>query len=139
MELSENSSTASSETVGEEHLGYTQLKQRYNKVVGMCCRYLIKKLSERNCIGMLLYAHDYPQLPMLMKKSVQFIVANHQKAFTSDEFLELQADQLHRLLNLLQYRIQYRDIPVEDVKDAIWLWIGYNPKERQSNADILLS
>lgn len=129
MELDSNESISNSNSESDDE----PLEEHFQNVVNMLCDYLSKKLRGTNCIEILLFAQKH-SCQMLAARAVEYIVANYRTVFSSDEFLELHGDQLHRVLSTLQYRA----IPIKAVENAIWFWIDYSPNERRTNADKLL-
>lgn len=127
------SSTEIARSINRRRGSKLSLQQRYDKVIKMCSDYLARKLTVNNCIDMILFARKHRIIP-LHKLAAVFIDQYFDMIFTSDEFIELEPDQLFNLLPTLIYDEMTKD----DIKNAIIFWSKYKKAERKKYTGVLL-
>lgn len=108
-------------------------KKRYNRIINMATEYLTKKLTPNDCIEMLLFANRI-QMERFAKLCAEYIDTNFLFVFSSDEFLELDAEQLGTLLSLMVFQKMNKD----DAKSGIKFWAKYKRAQRKKYVSDLL-
>lgn len=96
------------------------IQQQYDRVIEMCTTYLAEKLTVWNAIDMIFFARNH-RMTRLQATVALFIDVNHETVFTSDEFLELNIDQIIALSVLLIYN----EMSSDNMENAILLWTKY--------------
>lgn len=110
------------------------LKQRFDRVIERCSMYLIRKTTVDSCLDLILFANRH-KMHRLSKYCAVFIDLTFEKVLSSDEFLEMNAEQLTALLPLLIYN----EMTSMDMKNAIQLWAMYRKKERRQHIERLIT
>lgn len=127
------SSTEMARIINRRRSNTLTLQQRYDHVINVCSIYLARKLTVNNCIDMILFARKH-RIDRLQKMASVFIDQYFDMIFTSDEFIELEPDQLFNLLPILIYDEMTKD----DIKNAIIFWSKYKKAERKKYTGVLL-
>ncbi|XP_020610490.1 kelch-like protein 20 [Orbicella faveolata] len=99
-----------------------------------CCEFLKRQLSSENCLGISAFA-DRHGCTALVSSSESFARQHFIDVVQSEEFMEISAKQLTRLLSDDDLNIQSE----ERVFEAALAWIKYDADVRQESAPEILS
>jgi len=99
----------------------------------VCCRYLETMLSVTNCLGMQKFAEAYA-CEELYSKTTNFICDNFGYVVESEEFIQLEPDQLSLILASDDLRV----LNEERVYEALIRWVKYDTNERKKCFELLI-
>lgn len=103
-------------------------------VVKACCEFLTKELTPENCIGIRKFAQSY-FCSGLEQKAHSYTLDNFHAVFTtSNEFLQLDIDEVVELLQSDNLNVRTEEL----VFDALCRWIDYSPERRRRHIARLL-
>ena len=96
-------------------------------IVKKCCDFLTAQLCPENCIGIHKFARAY-FCHNLERTSIRYIMQNFfQVSNTSNEFLQLTADELAELLSKDELNVKNEEL----VFDSVLRWIDYDATHRK--------
>ena len=101
-------------------------------VVNSCCSFLTYNLNSNNCIGIYEFAHTYGCMK-LVKFAEEFFGRNCEKVLQSDEFLNLNKEQMCHLLGRDDLKIPCESIIFRAVID----WVKHDPEKRRQSLECL--
>lgn len=116
----------------EELLATAGLLQLY-EVVSACCAYFRSQINSSNCLGIALYA-EQQNCYALMREALEFTLRYFGQVTRHLEFLQLNADQLTKLLANDNLRIRSES----DVFAAVVTWLRHDKKARERDIPGLL-
>lgn len=100
-----------------------------------CCDFLEEHLTPKNCIGIWWFTNVY-YYPDLRHKAYLFTLSHFEEVVTtSEEFLQLSAEDLAKTIEDDQLNVKQE----KSVFEAILHWIAYAPEERKKYISLLLS
>ncbi|XP_073532630.1 kelch-like protein 10 [Phyllobates terribilis] len=100
----------------------------------LCSGFLINQLCPENSIGIYKFTEHYYS-PEVQQKAHAYILHNFENIMkTSDEFLDLSANEFKILLEKDELNVKQEEV----VFEAIIKWINHNPASRQEYISILL-
>lgn len=96
-------------------------------LLNLCCNYLKKMLTPKNCIGIMLFARKY-FCRDLASDAWNYTMRNFVDVSTkSDELLNLPLDRFKEIINSDNLNVKTE----ETVWETILRWINFNPDERK--------
>lgn len=103
-------------------------------VLDMCCKYLERTLTPKNCIGVLIFARNH-FCHDLAKNTWKYIMKNFtQIASQSDEILSLSLQELQEIINADDLNVKSE----ETVWEIILRWINYDADNRKKHIVALM-
>lgn len=106
-----------------------------NGIIQACSDLLEEQLAPHNCIGIWWFTDVYYN-PELKHKASLFTLNHFEEvAATSEEFLQLSAQELAKIIENDQLNVNQE----KTVFEAILRWIAYSPDERGGYIALLLS
>lgn len=105
-----------------------------NGVINTCCSFLTYHLNVTNCIGIYEFAHTYGCMS-LYKFAEDYISKNCDQVLKSDEFLNLNREQLCQLLGRDDLKIPCESIVFKAIID----WVKHEPEKRRQSLECLFN
>ncbi|XP_068603651.1 kelch-like protein 10 [Brachionichthys hirsutus] len=123
--------------VTEENVqGLVQTADQLNvtRVVHACCSFLEDRLASENCVGIWQLTNTC-FCPLLRAKACLYIMYNFNEVVSTEEFLQLSAEELAYVLNSDELSV----IKETSAYDAVLKWLAHAPAERKGHFPLLLS